>query len=151
MTTRKVLGLAGLILLLGGFAPACDDASGACAGKIDGDLYALRLYNCTEGTMTVRVNDRVVGDVEGLDEYDVCGVADLGTFPQCSTGKIEAYAYNAYTETIWWNEDAVTLNPDGCWLVATIMGPSTDTSHIELPAVDPIDGPQCQYLEKESF
>ena len=151
MKALKTLSLGVLVCGLGAAAPGCEDASGSCEGKIDGDVYAIRLFNCTEGTMTVRVNDRMVGSVEAIDETGLCGVTDFGTFPQCSTGKIEAYSYNSVTETLWWNEDAVNLNPNNCWLVATIVDASLDPSHFEMPAVDPIDGPECQYLEKEAF
>jgi len=128
-----------------------DEASGNCTGTIDGDIYALRIYNCTQGTMTIKVNGRAVGTVQGLDENDVCGVNDLGTFAQCSNGKVEAYSSDSVTEKLTWSEDAVSLNPDGCWIVLRIIDSYFDSSNYSMPSVDPITASECGYLETESF
>ncbi len=151
MSPERAAWLVGLGFALGAVSVACNDVSGNCDGKIDGDLYELRIYNCSSDEMTVKVNERTVGSVEAADEDGICGVTDLGSFPQCSTGKIEAYAYQTLTDKLKWSEDAVNLNPDGCWVIAVIMGSYTETEHFELPAVDPITGPECGYLEKVEY
>ncbi len=147
---RTTLGML-LGAFLGTLLVNCSDVSGNCDGLIDGDLYELRIFNCTDGVMTVKVNGRAVGSVEPVNDNDVCGVTDFGTFPQCTTGKIEAYAYQTLTDKLKWNEDAVNLNPDRCWVVATIVDNYYDAGSYELPAVDPVTGPQCSFLEREEL
>jgi hypothetical protein len=125
-----------------------ESSSGACTDQVDGDIYNLRIYNCTRGEVTVRVNDRDVGTVSAYDpDTEVCGVTDLGSFPQCSVGVVQAFGNSTISQTINWSADAMNLNANGCWVVGTLEDPSvTDAT---LPSVDTPASPECKYLEVE--
>lgn len=134
------------------FSAGCDyESSGNCTGKIDGDLYQLQVYNCTASEMLVKVNGRKVGRVEQMDDTLTCGVTYLGTFPQCTNGVIDAYAYETVTQRILWSEEDVSNSVDGCWVVGIIVDSDTDEEAIVLPGIEDITGPACNNPETEAY
>lgn len=129
------------------FGGCNDSSSGACTGKLDGEIYYVRAFNCTRSDLTVRVNDRDVGTVEPASEDGECSYTDLGAFPQCDSGEVHAYGNALITDNEFeWNEDALELNKNGCWLVFTVIDPAyTD---YEMPEdVTPNSDPLCLYLD----
>ena len=43
-----------------------------------------------------------------------------------------------------WNEDALNLNPNGCWIVLTVFDPAD--LDFEIPEVQPDPEPECLYF-----
>lgn len=150
--------LAGLSLLELG----CGEAvSGGCydvdQGEQDGQVYNLRVYNCSSVDLYINVNGRNVGVVDAYDfDREVCGVTELGSFPQCSTGYISAENPAFSSTTIEWTVDALRENPNGCWIDAYwvyIDDPHYEDIEINLPDVEPpiTQDQRCQLLELEGF
>jgi len=102
----------------------CTDESGSCpsdpSNALDpsGDLFEMRVYNCAASKATVLVNDRPIGEIDAYDQdsYE-CGLADLGSFPQCTVGTIKVYAGNTESMMVNWTDIAVANSQDGCWVV----------------------------------
>lgn len=153
------------VLLLGGLSVmslGCGEAvSGGCydnkQGEQDGQVYNLRVYNCSSIDLYINVNGRNVGLVDAYDfDLEVCGVTELGSFPQCSTGYISAENPAFESTRIEWTVDALRENPNGCWIDAYwtfIDDPHFQDIEINLPDVEPAitQDQRCQLLELEGF
>ena len=141
-----LLGIGSSALLLSACEPP---SSGSCdeeGGQSDGEVYRLRIYNCTEGEIIVKVNGRGVGTVPGFDQDSGdCLVTDLGTFPQCDEGVIEAIGYNSISNKIVWSADAVQASANECTVVGVLVPSEGVPDGVRIPS----EQPTCKFLEIE--
>lgn len=148
--------LAALSLIVGaGVFCACEPAaSGACDGKIDGDVFNLVVYNCIDQDIYIEYNLRNVGKVDPINKDDVCGVTYIGALPQCSTGEITADGYQLYSTRLVWSDSLMLENTNGCWVSVIydrVIGQEVSSNYTlpSLPAQVPAETNDCLPLNLE--